>query len=109
MANEKVTVQREDLERILRVAERPGMTRMTMGEGQARDRLKQALAGKSAQANPQQESGDLIDLFGVPGEALMMAGYETLAQVRAASDEDLLAIDGIGKTTVKKIRAAEGG
>lgn len=38
--------------------------------------------------------------------ALIDAGYSTLDALREASDEDLLAIDGIGPATLKKIRSA---
>lgn len=39
-------------------------------------------------------------------DALKAAGFPTLASAKAAPDADLLAITGIGKTTVTKIRAA---
>ena len=38
--------------------------------------------------------------------AVFDAGYNTLDKLRAASDEDLLAIDGIGPATLDKIRSA---
>lgn len=37
-------------------------------------------------------------------DALKAAGYDTAAKVQAASDEDLLAISGIGKTRLRQIR-----
>lgn len=44
-----------------------------------------------------------------PGrEDLAKAGITTLSSVRGASDDELLALDGIGEATVKKIRAAQG-
>lgn len=44
-----------------------------------------------------------------PGrEELTAGGLTTLSAVRAASDEDLTALDGIGVATVKKIRGAQG-
>lgn len=39
-------------------------------------------------------------------EALTAAGFGALLLVTKASDEELLAIDGIGKATLEKIRAA---
>lgn len=41
-------------------------------------------------------------------EALVAAGYESLNEVRAASDEDLLDIKGIGPAKLKEIREAVG-
>lgn len=40
---------------------------------------------------------------------LAEAGYGRLRDLRAASDEELLAVQGIGPGTVKKIREAIGG
>ena len=40
--------------------------------------------------------------------ALRAAGYGDVASIRAASDEQLLAVDGIGPATVKKLREAAG-
>ena len=40
---------------------------------------------------------------------LAEAGYARLSDLRAATDEELLAIQGIGLGTVKKIRNAIGG
>lgn len=37
------------------------------------------------------------------------AGYGRLRDLRAASDEELLAVEGIGPSQVKKIRDAVGG
>lgn len=42
-----------------------------------------------------------------PGhDQLVAGGYTTIAKVRNASDEELLAVDGVGPVTVEKIRAA---
>ena len=38
-------------------------------------------------------------------EVLKDAGFDTLEAILDASDEDLLAVDSIGKATVKKIRS----
>lgn len=50
-----------------------------------------------------------LDVDGVSDKqrtALATAGYHTAADIRAASDEDLLAIDGIGETTLSRLREA---
>lgn len=51
----------------------------------------------------------LVDsVGGIPkhvAEILIEAGYDTVEKVRAASDEDLLGISGIGEGRVKAIRA----
>lgn len=39
-------------------------------------------------------------------ERLIASGYTSDAEVRAASDEDLLAVSGIGEAKLEKIRAA---
>lgn len=39
-------------------------------------------------------------------DALEAAGYTTLERARAASDDELLALDGVGPATVKAIRDA---
>jgi hypothetical protein len=50
---------------------------------------------------------EFTDLFGVDlGIRLALAGLRSADAVRAASDDDLLAIDGVGPATLKKIRAA---
>lgn len=42
-------------------------------------------------------------------QVLTEAGYGRLRDLRAASDEELLAVEGIGPSQVKKIRDAVGG
>lgn len=39
-------------------------------------------------------------------EALATAGFETISQVEAATDDQLLALSGVGKGGLKKIRTA---
>lgn len=39
-------------------------------------------------------------------EALIGGGFDSLAKVNAASDDELLEIEGVGAATVEKIRAA---
>lgn len=48
----------------------------------------------------------LVDTFGQQvADRLAAAGYDTPEKLRGASDADLLAIEGIGDGTLKKIRA----
>ena len=70
---------------------------------------------KSARAQKQQSPGpnegvDATQSLTVPEEAgreeLLANGYDTDDKVHAASDDELLAIDGIGPKTLEKIRAA---
>lgn len=53
---------------------------------------------------PLADSGLAADLVGL----LQAAGYETISQVRAATDLDLLKVQGVGKKTLQTIRAAIG-
>lgn len=39
-------------------------------------------------------------------DALVAAGFETTDDIRAATDDDLLAVDGIGHATVERLREA---
>jgi hypothetical protein len=49
------------------------------------------------------------ELAGFPGaDALVAGGFDSREKIRAASDEDLLALEGIGEATLKKIREAQG-
>ena len=50
-----------------------------------------------------------LDILQMTIEKLTKAGYETPGELWEASDEDLLAIRGIGKVTLAKLRAAYGG
>jgi DNA integrity scanning protein DisA with diadenylate cyclase activity len=52
-------------------------------------------------------AADLIDRLGVEmGTHLALEGFTSIEAVRAASDEELLAIKGIGPATLRSIRAA---
>lgn len=65
---------------------------------------------EAAQVDPVEEAepvGTLVDVYGTDYAILLHdAGYRSVSAVKAASDEDLLAISGIGKATLNKIRAA---
>ena len=51
--------------------------------------------------------GDLVEVVGEDmAETLTGGGITTLAQATAATNEDLDAIQGVGKKTIEKIRAA---
>jgi hypothetical protein len=57
-----------------------------------------------------EQSGDNADELSVSSdagrEALVDAGYDTDDKVRAATDDELLALDGVGAKTLEKIREA---
>ena len=63
--------------------------------------------GKALKEQPAAETtGDLPEDF--PGrDELVAGGFSTLGAVKAASDEDLDAVPGIGPATLKEIRAAQ--
>jgi hypothetical protein len=46
---------------------------------------------------------------GAIAQALLKAGYDSLEKVRAASDEDLLKIQGLGKKGLQFVRERQGG
>ena len=49
------------------------------------------------------------DLSEAQADKLIDAGYQTGKLLRAATDQELLAIQGIGRTAVAKVRAWAGG
>lgn len=55
----------------------------------------------AADHTPDEQTDDPLADF----PALTAAGFSTVEDVRAASDEQLLAIDGVGAATLKKLRA----
>ena len=74
-----------------------------------KDKLEQTLGIETAEEAPE-ESG-LRSIAGVgpkTAQALAEAGYKTTADLKAASEEELLAVKGIGKKTVEKILVALG-
>ena len=63
--------------------------------------------GTEATAVAQADGDALPDDF--PARALLVAGgFDTLAKVREATDEQLVALDNVGEATLAKIRAAQG-
>lgn len=70
-----------------------------------------ALLGRgqpAAPAPPQPRQQTVADVVGQEyAEKLAAAGFDTPEQIARASDDDLLAIEGIGTATLKKLRAAQ--
>ncbi len=74
-----------------------------------KDKLEQTLGSESAEEIP--EGGALQSIAGVgpkTAQALTEAGFKTVDDLKAASEEQLLAVKGIGKKTVEKILEALG-
>lgn len=74
------------------------------------DKALQADPSLASEVSDNGDSGErnLEDVDGIGwelAENLRDAGIDTPDDLRAASDEDLLAIEGIGEATLKKIRA----
>lgn len=70
------------------------------------DALEEKLA-QSAKPVKQEQSPQSIESLGLPTQqeaALVTAGYTTVAALAAASDEELNAVEGVGKRTVEFIR-----
>lgn len=68
----------------------------------------QRLTGTQDAPAEQQASDPLADAVGPSAaESLRGAGYADLAAVQQASDDELLAVDGIGDATLKKARKAK--
>lgn len=67
-------------------------------------------AGGTPETNGEGDaSASLVELVGEgPAGALADKGVTTVEQAQAATDEDLDAIEGVGKKTIEKIRAASG-
>ncbi len=60
--------------------------------------------GQAEDVEPE-EQGELAEAYG-PDVALTLkdAGYSSVSEVQAADGEELLAVNGIGKATLRKIR-----
>ena len=74
------------------------------------DALEEKLLQQQEQSDPEPQP-ILIQTLGLPSQqedALIDAGYEFVHQLRDASDDELLAVDGVGKRTVDFIRGRTG-
>jgi hypothetical protein len=66
-------------------------------------------AGRAVQLKPDAPTGEKRRLPGVDekiANALWQAGYKTLQAIADASDDELLAVSGIGKARIAQIREA---
>jgi hypothetical protein len=89
---------------IMATAKRPGGEYIV--RGQRVDANGKLLEAEDAESVPGSGSGNLDGFPG--GSILLAAGFDSPEKIRAASDEDLLALDGIGEGTLKKIREQQG-
>jgi DNA-directed RNA polymerase alpha subunit len=67
--------------------------------------------GKPAHVKPPDETLLDLSMMGLPSSAvtaLEAAGMTTVGAIRAASDEELLALSGVGEKTVDSLRRAVG-
>jgi len=117
MPESMVLVDREDLARVIEKARRPGLSGMTPGEKGAMDRLASALEAPEPEPEPEApepevepvETGRTLEsVLPELAERLVEAGFENLNDVRVATDEELLAVDGIGPARLRKVRSAVG-
>lgn len=79
------------------------------GETEIPDGLYEILSSKGYLDSSIQETRSLEDLDGVGSDLakrLKAAGYQTPEDLHAASDDELIAIDGIGPKKLRDIRAA---
>ena len=110
--SEMVNVRKEDLERSLERLSRARYVGITPGEKMAEDRLRSAL---ESQGEPEEapeekrelpEGATLHDVLPEQASLLVEMGFSTIQDVRDATDEELLAIDGIGPAKLRKVREA---
>ena len=103
-----VTVNREDLERTLERLGRAGRySGKTPGEAQAEDRLRSALENLKAPEPEPEGEPDLASVLGSElAAALTEVGFVTVGDVATATDEELLAVNGVGPAKVRRIREA---
>lgn len=66
---------------------------------------KKAPEGKSEEAQPSESLHDVKGISAKVAAALEKGGYKTLADLKKAKKEDLLALEGIGEKTVEKLLA----
>lgn len=97
----------EDIARLVEVARRPGMAGITPGEHQAIQRVEAYLADpESAERDREGDEDPMVEAFGDLADDLQAAGFENLNEVREATDEELLSVDGIGPKRLEQIRTA---
>ena len=89
---------------------RPVPTRQEVSADEEEPTTHVAPVSPAPSAPPVEESPvTLAEAFGEDtAETLEDAGYTSVAEVQAASDEVLLGIDGIGPKSLEKIRASQG-
>lgn len=76
----------------------PSELKRNLGTGES-DKTKEPMAKRQPKALPEDFPGR---------EELIEGGYDTMDKVRAASEEDLSAVKGVGKATLTKIGLALG-
>jgi hypothetical protein len=110
--SQTVTVDRDDLTRLLLRLERGRYGGITPGEAQAEQRIRAALDRGKARAEAASEPPapeqvvelPLSESLGETYNVLIEAGFDTHESIALATDEELLAIDGIGPARLRKIR-----
>jgi hypothetical protein len=73
-----------------------------------RAQLGQAAPTSQSGAAPTTEHPFVTVVGEEQADRLVLAGYETPDAVKSASDEELLAVEGVGQATLRKLRAAYG-
>lgn len=66
--------------------------------------LKRAGFTQVVEESAQKEEAETPDFWEKLGESLAAAGFDSPDAVLEATDDELMAVDGIGEATVKKIR-----
>jgi hypothetical protein len=86
-----------------------GRPRVYYGPGvcEVPDGLARALGLQGLAAGETEAPGDLYDGFSRKLAARLRAAYPDRAALVAATDDELLAIDGVGAATLKSLRALE--
>ena len=85
--------------------------RLVPGQGEVQDEPDETPSSTApvspAPPAPTVESQALAEIFDADlASTLEAGGYTTLEQVRAASDEELNDVEGVGKKSIEKIRSA---
>lgn len=110
--SQTVTVDRDDLTRLLLRLERGRYGGVTPGEAQAEQRIRAALdrgkaKAQAASATPAPEPVvelPLSESLGDTYNVLVSHGFDSAEAIGLATDEELLEIDGIGPARLRKIR-----